>query len=326
MDRREFLATGATLAIAAAGGCTGCAQMPTASLRMDAISDAEIAEKVTHDLESEDSLRYQLVSDAVENESETVEDTEPPFPANRSFVYDGSVHRLSHEVVESKPATVFRFTLNPADETVTDDESIRYENLPAVDRKNLDYDGSFLGFGSSMLYLDSEISESVLVPDPQYSVIVWGEDDRGRFEVDGSHSTELKTYRYESEQVHPSAEQFGEQVRQKYEFTLSGLSDAEREIVREAIDSEQGYTVPPDESLPDSVWRLAKRFRTHEEVRRAWEDGAENEAGESVDGGDTETTPAPSIPGTYLVRYEGEVYWANVYVTREMTTATTVGG
>lgn len=312
MDRREFLAAGATLAIATAGGCTGCAQMPTASLRMDSITDAKITEKVTYGRESANSEERQLVADAIENQTASAEGTEPPFPADKPFVHDGSVLRLSYEVVESKPATVFHFTLDPAEGSVQDDETIRYEDLPAVDKEKFARngwdDGGFFGFGSALRYLDSQIPESALVPEPEYSVVVWNEDDRGRFEVDSSHSTELKTYRYESMQVHPSASEYGEEVRQKYAFTLSSLTDPEREIVRKAIESEHGYSVPPDESLPDAAWRLAKRFRAHDEVRYAWED----------ERGDTRP-----IDGTYLVRYDGEVYWTRIHVSSEMRTSAT---
>lgn len=312
MDRREFLVAGATLALTTAGGCTGCARAPTASLRMETITDEEVAKRVTYRSESADPDQRQLVTDAIANGTATAEGTEPPFPADRPFVYNGSVYRLSHEVVESKPATVFHFTLNPAEESVPDDEKIRFEDLPAVDRRKFARNGwadpEFLGFGSSLRYLDDEIPESALVPDPENPVVVWGEEARGRFEVDGSYATELKTYRYGAEQVHPSASEYGAEIRREYAFSLSNLTNPERDVVREAIENERGYSVPHDESLPDAVWRLAERFRPREEVRYAWED----------DRG--ETRP---IDGTYLVRYDGEVYWTRIHVSRAMRPSTT---
>ncbi|WP_137285973.1 hypothetical protein [Halorussus salinisoli] len=312
MDRREFLATGATLAIATAGGCTGCAKAPAISLRMEPINDHEIAEEVTYRVEVGPSDRRRLVADAVGEESVTVEDTDAPFPADEPFVYDGSVYRLSYEIVESKPATTFQFTLDPAEGSVSESETIRYDELPAVDREKLDYDGSFLGFGSSLLYLDSEIPDSALVPDPERSVIVWDSETKGRFEVDGSIETDLKTYRYESEQVHPSAEEYGAQIRERYEFELSGLTDAERDIVSEAIE-ESDYSVPHDESPPDAALKLATRFRPHEEVRYAWEDEAD-------------AAEAGRVDGTYLVRHDGELYWTSIHVSRDQFATTAKSG
>jgi hypothetical protein len=311
MDRREFLASGATLAIAAAGGCTGCSRSPATSLRLEPVSDYEIAREVTYGLEGS-SDRRELVAEAVENGSATREATDPPVPENRSFVYRDSVYRLSHEVIETTDATTFHFTLNPADGSVSESETVRFEELPAVDRETLAArglaDDPFLGFGSSVLYLDSEISDSALVPDPDRSVIVWNSETTGRFEVDGSRETDLKEYRYESAVVHSSAEQFGAEVREEYAFELSGLSDAEREILEAAIVPDD-YSIPHGEKPPDAALRLAERFREREEVRYAWENSDEESASGRID-------------GTYLVRYEGEVYWTGVQVARDFAATT----
>ncbi|NHN61211.1 MULTISPECIES: hypothetical protein [Halorussus] len=316
MDRREFLASGATLAIAVAGGCTGCARAPAASLHMEQITDAGIAEKVTYRLDEGPSERNRLVADAVENDSATVGDTDPPLPANRSVVYDDAVYRLSREVVASAPATAFSFTLDPVDESVSESETVRFEDLPAVDREKFAArgwaDGGFLGVGSSLRYREGEISESALVPEPEHSVIVWNAETRGRFEVDGSRETSLKTYRYEAEQVNPSAEAYGATIRERYAFELSGLSSEERDVVSQAIEDEGGYYVPGGEKPPDAVWNLGERFRSQEEVRYAWED-------------DEDDSPSGRVDGTYVVRYDGEVYWTRIRVSREGFTTTASG-
>lgn len=317
MDRREFLATGASLTIAAAGGCTGCAAGPSASLRMDAVDDAAIAERATMRLEAdEDNERYRIAADAVEEGSVTVDGTGPPFTANRSFVYEGGVYELRSEVMEERPATSFGFTLNPAEESVDAAETVRFEDLPAVDREKFAErgwagDDPFLGFGSSLLYLDSEIPKSALVPEPERSVIVWDEDSRGRFTVDDSHETSLKTYQYEARTVNPSAADYGANIREEYAFTLEGLSEAEREIVTEAVDAEHGYQVPAEESLPDALRRLADRFRTQEEIHRAWDDSERDET---------------SVSGDYVVAYDGAVYWTRVNVPNSTSTKTTRDG
>jgi hypothetical protein len=298
MDRREFLAAGATLAATAAGGCTGCERTPTASLEMNAVSDPAIAHQATWDVPGPASDLHSIVEGAVENDSAIVEDTEPHLPDDEPVVYDDAVYRLSYEVVDSEPATSFQFTLDPA-ESVDADETIRYDELPAVDRekfpsRGLDEPGS-LGFGSSLLYLDEEIPDSMLVPNPEYSVVVWDDDTRGRFEVSGSYDTELNTYRFTAQQVDSSVTAYGQTLRKEYEFELVDLSDGERDVVQEAIESEHGYAVPGDESPPDALETLAERFQTRRPIQGGKDD-------------------SPSISGTYVVRYDGEVYWTRLFV------------
>lgn len=309
VNRRTFLATGASLAAATVGGCTGCVQGPAASFSMAPVTDAGIAREVTMHLErDEDADRFRLVTEAVENESTTREGTEPPFPRDRPFVYDGTVYELTYEVTESTPATVFSFTLNPV-ENPPRDQTVRFETLPAVDREKFRRrgwaDGDFLGFGSSLLYLQDEIPDSALVPDPDHPVVVWDADTKGRFTVDGSRDTDLETYRYESRVVNASAAAFGAQVRRRYAFTLSRLTAAERDIVRTAIDEEHGFQVPHDETPPDALRRLADRFRPHEDVEAVWED--EDEQRES------------RVSGNYIVRYDREVYWTRLSVPAMVT-------
>lgn len=309
MKRRELLVTGTTLAIAASGGCTGCARAPTASLRMTETDGLGIARQVTLPLEEAGSPESNLVVDAVENGSTLVNDTEPRFPAERPFVYEGSVYQLTYTTVRSRPARVFQFTLDPAEEEVPESEVIAFDALPAVDRekftsRGLDED-PFLGFGSTLLYFEPEIPESALVPQPDYPVIEWEGATRGRFTVDGSYETEVKTFRYTSEQVHPSAREFGRSVQDRYEFTLSGLTEGERAIVTEAIEEEHGWVVPPDESPPTALYSLIERFSRQEEVRQVWEDEADRSENPS---------------GSYIVRYEGTLYWTGFSVGRDVLT------
>ncbi|MFB6095828.1 MAG: hypothetical protein ABEJ74_00380 [Haloferacaceae archaeon] len=308
MDRREFLATGASLAIAATGGCTGCARGPSASLRMEPVDDVEIARRVTHRLERDpDAPRYRLVAEAVENGSATVQRTEPVGPERATYVYDGAVYELVRETVDERQATSFQITLNPVDGSVPERETVRFADLPPVDRGKFRErgwvgDDVFLGFGTSLLYFPDEVADSALVPEPERSVIVWDRDTRGRFTVEGSAAVTQKTYRYEARLVDPSAADYGARVRREHVFTLAGLSPAERDLVRTAIEEDRGYTVPADESPPDALYRLRERFAGHEDLERTWED-------ESVD------------TGQYLVRYDGEVYWATVYAPERTGTA-----
>lgn len=311
MKRRRFLAAGTALSIATLAGCTGeqahagVGKAPTASLKMRPISDIEIAKEVTYgeDL-NEKERQHELVTAAINDESTTTKGTEPPFPEHKPFVFDNAVYELSYEIVESQPATSFQITLNPVEGSIDDAEAIQYRNLPPVDQDTFQERGwdemGFLGFGTSILYLDEKIPGSVLVPDPEYTVIVWDDETRGRFTVDGSYDTDLNTYQYSSAVVSDSAEKYGERVRQDHVFEFSGLSEKQRGIVSEAIDSEHGYVVPHEKSLPDAMAALVEQFRSQDEVDWVWEDGDENR----------------TVSGRYLVRYDSDVYWTRIRVSQ----------
>jgi hypothetical protein len=100
------------------------------------------------------------------------------------------------------------------------------------------------------------------------------------------------------------AKEYGQDVREQYEFRFSGLSDAEHEIVQEAIESESGYQfASPDEepeATPTAALRaLVERFRPHDPFVVP-ENGA---AGTSA-----------GVEGKYLVRYDGQVYWTELHI------------
>ncbi|SEO82988.1 hypothetical protein SAMN04487948_105366 [Halogranum amylolyticum] len=315
MHRRTLLASGAVLTLSGLAGCLGfgaetaVGTLPTASLRMEPVSDATIATRRTYGRGvDEESPEYDLVRAAVDDGPTRVDDTEPPFPADRPFVFEDGVYELSVDVVDSRPATTFFVVLDPAEGDVADEESVAYADLPEVDRAVFERRGwddpGFLGFGTSVRYLDAHVPDSALVPDPAYSVVVWDAETRGEFSVDGSRETPLRTYEYTASVVADSAATLGRELRERYEFTLSGLSAAEREIVAEAVDGDDGYVVPADHPLPDAMRRLGSRFRSRDDVEYA--------------GSETGDDP-PSVDGTYLVRYDEEVYWTRIHVTRPST-------
>lgn len=322
MHRRTLLASGAALTLSGLTGLAGClgfgaetavGTLPTASLRMEPVSDLTIAKRRTYGRGvDENSSEYDLVRAAVDDGQTTVEDVEPPFPADRPFVFEESVYELSFDVVDSRPATTFFVILDPAEGDVADDESVAYADLPDVDKAVFERRGwddpGFLGFGTSIRYLDEDVPDSVLVPDPAYSVIVWDAETRGDFSVDGSRETPLQTYAYTADLVADSAATFGRDLRDRYEFTLSGLASDEQEIVTEAIEAEHGYVVPTEESLPEAMQRLGDRFRPQDDVEYAGSEEQEEE---------------PAVDGTYLVRYDDEVYWTRIHVS-EPSTATDV--
>ena len=337
MDRRSLLATGASLVGVLSAGCTGCATYtPRTTLSMEPVSTADIARRATPnpfpepDNDGEEATeRRRLLRGAIAGDAPTATGTRPPVSPEAAVTYRGTVYGIDYTVSESVPATSFGFVLNPAEGSVPADESISIDDLPAVDRDRLanfgllDESDPFLGFGSSMLYLDSEIPESVLVPDPAYPYLVWPEAT-GRLEVDDGNATELNTYRYSATEV-ASAAGYGRGLLAEYGYRLSGVTPAERGILDEAIlppqesttvggartepadtnasvgetastdeAAREGFVVPEGETAPPAVRSLFRRF---ESVRGLRQD-------------ETQT----AIEGTYLVRYDGKVYWTEVRV------------
>ena len=309
MRRRQVLSAATALLPTTLAGCAGSprgasagvAYAPSAALRMTAVDDAAIARKALYAFESSDSERRAVVADVVANGSATVEARagDPPLPADEPIVYEDGVYRLSHEVTGSRPMRGFSVTINPVredDPEPKQSETVAFADLPAVDRARFERLGFVeerpLGIGTGFDYAPAEVERSALVPKPERPVIVWP-DGPARFAVDDSWEYELRTFRYTGERV-SSAAAYGADLRGTYAFTLSGLADAERDIVRKSIDADEGfgYAVPHDEQPSEAFGTLADRIRGHDRVRGDAENGS----------------------GTYLVEYDGAVYWTRLSI------------
>jgi hypothetical protein len=107
-------------------------------------------------------------------------------------------------------------------------------------------------------------NESVFVPERQYDILVH-DGDRYRVAVNPRTAPE-GTYRYTVTDVASGVDQFADQVRDKYLFTLTGLSAAERAVVEEAIDG--GYYQDDD-----AFRSVTDRIRAHEGISVADTDG-----------------------------------------------------
>lgn len=332
LDRRSFLATTATLAVTATGGCTGCAPSPTASLRMTREDDAGLAREALSafgagdgaddDPENPDALAREVV----ETGSATVEDIREPLPTGRPVVVAGEgVYRFAAETVDSRELRSFSVTINPVrvddgEETPGPSERIRYGDLPEVDREVLagrGYDdGRPVGIGTSLSYRPETVPDSALVPEPEHPVIVWP-DGPARFEVDSDNTYTVYTYDLTAERVSSTAA-FGADVRERFGFELDGLPAEEREILDAAIDPEtpapdgddySGYHVAHDEGPSDALGSLVDRFRERDRVAFEWEHESE----------------PWRASGEYVVRYDETVYWASLRVDESAFTETPAG-
>lgn len=212
MRRRALLASTATLLSAILTGCTGLepsngasggalgvAEALAARLEMAALADAALPPKILYSVGVEDDpdCRSQLFERILDGGT-TVERTRPPLPEDRHIFYDDAVYQLSHDVVEETPATSYQIRVDIVQETVTKSEAVQFSELPAVDREKFAArgwdDGGTFGVGTSLLYTHAEREKSALVPDSEYSYIVWKDGSEAAWFVDDSSETTLNTY------------------------------------------------------------------------------------------------------------------------------------
>lgn len=315
MHRRSLLRALSVGAVISIGGCLGDtsegqgAPSPNSRLVMYPVSDSDIAVRWLRGLAEEDaSAAPEVMSEAVTNGSTTFESRWPPIDDGEQLVYNGTVYRVSRTVEEQRPITVYPIKLEDLDyDSVTAPagaKRIEYANLPAVDREKFRdkgfASGEHLGIGTSFLYTGTEESESVLVPEPEYSVIVWRPNRRGVFSIrQEPHDDTLSTYRYSVDVVKESAAAFGRARREEYVLNLTDLPPAQEDIVTAAVvqDGDGGYYVPHDETPTEPFDKLAERFQEHPEI-------PPREQGRTV----TETP----ISGTYIVSYDGQAYWTGL--------------
>ncbi|EMA00884.1 hypothetical protein SAMN05443574_101310 [Haloarcula vallismortis] len=261
MRRRRFLASGATLLSVAVAGCGH----PAVVLDMDDATAADIADEVSMSPDPT-SAEHTVVSAAIENGTATRRGRNELFDQIDTVRIDETFYDVSETPLESNEVTVYevRIDFDPADST-PEIGAVDYEELPEADRQRLDPiisddnppsgDGYDVGVGYGTA---EEVGDgSVFVPEQQYDIIVH-DGDRYRLTVSTRTTTETE-YRYEVTEVASGVDSFADQIRDRYLFTLTGLSEAEREVVEEAIDG--GYF------QDDKAFRsVTDRIREHDGI------------------------------------------------------------
>lgn len=237
MRRRALLASTSTL-LAALAGCGH----PDTVLDMEAATASDIVDEVTNSVR-QGSDEATLMAEVATNGSARANGTRPPLSVEQPLLYEGRVYDVTATELGSREVTRYEITIDydPEDRTPERGE-IDYAALPAVDRAALGDlippqenrpENEGVDMGVQYRYGDAEIAESELVPDQQYDVVVH-EGDRYRIDVNPERIDET-AYRYEATERAADVETYADQVRQEYLFALSGLSDAERDVVEEAI-------------------------------------------------------------------------------------------
>ena len=256
--RRQYLATTALLTAPLAG----CAH-PSNVLDMQEATSDRLADEASRSVSSE-SDDYRILQDAVENGSATASGTTPPIDVDEPVRFQGGYYDVSATETARRERTSYdiRVDYNPDSPDTAD--SIAYADLPEADRNALEglippqgdpprNDG--FDMGTRYVYPENATESSVLVPTQQYEYIRY-EESTYRVQFERGTVDEI-TYQYAVTEIAPSTEAYAEQLRSTYQFTLSGLSSAEREIVEEAI--EGGYF----DGASDAFRSVISRLRAH---------------------------------------------------------------
>ena len=260
MYRRQVLATGTALLSVSLAGCGH----PAVVLDFEAATTETIADSVSTAPEP-GSEAYEVVASARDNGSATRSGRSALFDRVDAARVDGRVYEVSETQVGSGEVTVYTVTVEAAGDDATDGlREVAYEDLPETDRERLrpilsgddppDPDTAVgIDYGTA-----AEVgNDSAFVPDQRYDAVV-RDGERYRVEVDSRTATE-REYRYEVTEVAPDVEAFADRVRDRYLFALSGLSDAERAVVEEAI---EGAYFEDDEAFRSVI----DRIRDHDGV------------------------------------------------------------
>ncbi len=279
MRRRQFLASGTALLSVAVAGCGH----PSVVLDLSEATADDIADEVatTADPGSEE---HEVVSAAVENGSATRRGRYELFDRTDAVRLGDAFYEVSETRIASSEVTVYEVLVDfDPDDTTAEVGEIAYEDLPETDRERLEPllseeahpEGD--GYDAGVDYGSAEEvgNDSVFVPERRYDVLVY-DGNRYRVAVNSRTAPEAE-YRYEVTRIAPDVETFADRVRDEYLFVLAGLSDAEREVVEEAID---GAYFEDDEAFRSVV----DRIRDHEGIE--------------VD----------DFYGTWLLEYEGVEY------------------
>lgn len=290
MDRRTFLATAGTALLAPLAGCAP----PGPGIRVEPVDDAELGERVARPF---DSLRPALRPTITEGATVTGRDRSPPIADGTTVAYEGAVYELTTTVTAEEPARIYGVSVETPDENATGGRA--YADLPAVDRERVgplldefDDEGAEtgeeqeerLGVSDPVLYNRSAANASALV-DGEREVLLTRDGRRYRVAVRGGEDVTEQQYRITASRRTDTLAAYGRQVRSEWAFDLSGLSEAEAQLLEDA----RGETYYVDEENEEAAYRsLLRRLREHDPI------------------------PPADHQETYVVRYDGKVRWISV--------------
>ena len=294
MRKRLLVATAVTAVLAVLSGCSG----GVGSLSMEPADDARLVnETSTHVPQETDEYdrRSQLLRQALRNGSATTAAADPPVdPDGSRYRLDGRLYTLS---VDTAGETTGRRVVHRLDANATAAEANRngwtvaeYGSLPAVDRATLEQPMLYLRLGEARRSVINE-SRTYTPAELNRSAIATGRYDAVRrdgelfaLDVERSEQRELTVYRYRGTLLTDDTDAYTNCLREEYAFELTRLGQAERDVMTEAIDG----TYRADDTDDAAFRSVAERFRD----RTAISVGSES--------------------GSWLARYDGRLYWADL--------------
>ncbi len=286
MRRREYLATmGAFLAVPFAG----CAHS-TGVLQLDEVSDEGIADRASRDVSENVEARH-IVTETVTNGTSTASGRSPPLEPGKPVIHENRYYAISVRETGQRDTATFSISVDYDPQETPAGSTITVEDLPSVDRAALDHlipphedapRGEGMDFGIDRAYAETEMNQSVLVPEQEHEFVRY-QSEVYMIQVGDPRDTTVFEYEYEADELAANATEFADIVRTEYRFSLAGLSAAEREIVEDAIDN--GYY---EDDPTDAFESLVGRLRDQPALT--------NEEG----------------GGEWLVRYNDTEYWATL--------------
>jgi hypothetical protein len=287
MNRRSVVAVGTLAVLVLLAGCSAAGSLdmgPATDERVAEAASRAVPETADEPVESE-----RIVREAIDNGSATARSREPQVESGLPFRADGRYYNVSSTVIDRQPGTAYRLGID-YNGTASNEATVVYGNLSARDRRVLDQvlppvpvtadPGPDYYFDGT--YTDAEREQSVLLADDTDAVQYQGESYP--VTVEDTESVTVPTRRYTATVVANSTDAYARHLRSEYLFTLSGLSDAERPVVREAIND----TYYAEDDDDEAFGAVLERFQGHEAIERT------------------------EYRGVWLVRYDGEVYLAEL--------------
>lgn len=290
MHRRLLLALGAVLAIGVLAGCSAAG-----SLHMTPVNDTALADQASRSTTdgrfSPGSIHRRQAGEIIENGSGTVLAPKAPLETDRPYEHERQYYTLTAEVVERVPGAT---TVVGVDHNATNPNgsTVQFRDLSPADKRELEplLSGSPSRYRDGpeiddlVVYTADEREDSMLADHADAYVTVRYRGEAYEIDVRPFRTSTLERYRYEATRIADSPEAFAAQLKRQYAFTLSGVNESERNVLDEAISD--GYYA--DDTDDDAFASLVERFRRHEPVT-----------------GD-------EYGGSWIVRYDGQLYWAEM--------------
>ncbi|MFP4633098.1 MAG: hypothetical protein ACLFMT_06660 [Halobacteriales archaeon] len=284
--RREFLGCLAVSAVA----LSGCVD-PEAVMTFDEADDDRVLRVSTRTVPDE---QRDVFAEATENGSAVVEAAREDVSGDRAVEFEGRYYSVDSEVVGESTRTYYEVVLTLSDDDV--DDAVAYDDLPEADRDKLEAlvdrptpdDDAERPPTVGVRYWEEETEDSALAPESEYPAVSH-EESTWTVDVEGPNELSEDDLRYSVQEIAASDAEMAESIRDEHVFELSGLSDDERDLVREAID--EGYYG----SSNDEFESVALKIREHDAVR------------------------SDEWGGDWIVEYEGDVYLVNLHHPPSMT-------